>query len=488
MAKKLILCWNREALEVFESEIRGTTAEVHARSTLNWPVGHEKMTDDELGAWLHSQFSESGIKGDSINVLVTREMTMQRLVEVPHAPDDEIYDLIKFQAATKLSTPLDQLVIDYVPIDDGDEPQNVRVMVVALTGKTVQRIRTAVSTTDIDLDHIHVSSHALVEFACHTLESSTTDGEFGQHYSAIFAVQNQRLEFAIHKQGTCLFSHSTKLLDSSSAGIERSVAIELNRAALSVGAKTGDIGVSVVGTENPSDKFESIDISNLKSIRYGDSTIPRSVPILVSQTSGSLLSTIVPKTKMIDFLHPRRPQPKQDYKKEKRIAIAVGGVVLALLLWGGWQWRLSSLDATIAKLEKTDRELKSELKSGAPIFESFGHLSAWRERQLNYLEVIRDFNSRLPGTDQLYVEDLSLAPGASKALLRLTASGQAKRRTDVENTFDQMTAEGFLVSPSEIPRNLVDRDYPYHFDLDAALQKKKPQPKDKSAAPNGKGV
>ena len=466
MAGHLVICWNRQSISIAETTKSSSTAEIRSVNFFDWPDESEKLTNGELADWLKAKLTELKLSADSCSVVVNREMTMHRKVEIPHVPDDEVYDLIKFQAATKLSTPLDQLVIDYVPVDDGTEQSQQTIMVVALAKKTIERINDVVEAAGMSLQHIQVSSHSLVELASH----ASFPEDAGQT-AAVFSTQDQRLEFAIYSNKTCLFSHTTKLIDRSPTGLQRQINVELSRAALSIGKKASEIAVTAVGADNGT-TFSNLDLHTLNAIRIKPTEQLESVLGWMAITAGSLLSEIDSQTKTIDFLHPRRPQPKPDYTKQKQIGIAAAVVLSALLAYGFWQWHLVSLDSKIADLQREDADLKSEIKSAAPTFASFADLNAWNNKRANYLAALDDVNQKLPGTNQVYIEELSMAPGARESPLRVTASGQAKRRSDVETTFSLMTDSGFLVNPSEIPRNLVDRDYPYRLDLDASLNPK----------------
>lgn len=462
MAGHLIICWNRESITIVESTKSGSTAEIRSVKMISWPEGGENLSNAELGEWVKTQLSELKVSAETCNVVVNREMTMHRKVEIPHVPEDEVYDLIKFQAATKLSTPLDQLVIDYVSIHDSAVAAQQSIMVVALAKKTIERIKQAVGTAGLELRRIQVSSHSLVELATHA-----NFPEDSQQHAAVFSAQNQRLEFAIYANRTCQYSHSTKLIDDSASGLQRQISVELSRAALGVGKKASEIAVAFTG-ETSGTTFSGIDPGSLPSIRIRSSDENAQVRGWMGIAAGSLLSDIDSRTQTIDFLNPRRPLVKPDYTKQKRIGIAAAVALTALLAWGFWQWHLVSLDSQIAELQIEDKNLKNQIKAEAPTFESYADLAAWDRKRANFLVALDEVNSKLPGTNQVYIEELSMTPGVKDSPLRVTATGQAKRRSDVETTFSLMTNSGFLVNPSEISRNLVDRDYPYRLDLDAS--------------------
>ena len=70
-----------------------------------------------MGEWQRGQLRELRISTITVLISLPRQDTVVRQLEVPgDVPDNELPDIVRLQAETKISSSLDQLLLDFLPL------------------------------------------------------------------------------------------------------------------------------------------------------------------------------------------------------------------------------------------------------------------------------------------------------------------------------------------------------------------------------------
>src|SRR5690606_16119591 len=80
-----------------------------------------KSPVDEIGRLIKAWMAEENLPGASATLVLSRESVVIRQLQLPQAPEEEIPDLVRFQSAAKSSMPIDDLALDYLPIQAGGD-------------------------------------------------------------------------------------------------------------------------------------------------------------------------------------------------------------------------------------------------------------------------------------------------------------------------------------------------------------------------------
>ena len=70
----------------------------------------------EVGRWLKEELTRAGVTAKQLLMTLPRENAVVRQLELPNTPDDELADLVRYQAAAKSSMSLDRLLLDFLPL------------------------------------------------------------------------------------------------------------------------------------------------------------------------------------------------------------------------------------------------------------------------------------------------------------------------------------------------------------------------------------
>lgn len=470
MADWLILESTREEIIALEVRTGPEGAEVlgAARASL---VENFAAEPDVLAEQIRKLTAQVSAK--QVVLVVPREAVVFRQFELPAVPPEELPDLVRFQAATKFSTPVEELTLDYIPFTPPAEGMGLTVVAASLDKDLLARWRKACEMCGLNLNGCTVSSVGLTELVARAGELP------GLHSppTLILYGEENKLELTLVDDGAPLFSSIVHVrVEGQSPG--RLLDRELKRAQVVLSesdpgvdiAKAVICGPSVVAREwldqNFPGRWTELDLKRkpIPGVKIQGDPAKISLPAL-----GAALAQESPRVPGVDFLRPRRPPQKRDVSKYQLAAI-IGGVTLLLLLsYGGFSWRLSSLEAEAKRIDIAAANLTAENKQQAPILQQAGDIRAWDATRHDPVQFLIQLQKQMPGTDRLYFEQLNVDPVTGDASMKVTGNGHARERADVQEMLDNLSEHGFRVIPKAINRGTKDPDYPITFDLDIEL-------------------
>src|SRR5690606_1861377 len=156
--------WEPDNLTGVEASVNDGTARVRRCFNFDIPEGIDLEEEPQrAGQWLTSSLKEAGINGTDALVVLPREAIVVRRLDLPNAPDAELPDLVRFQAATKSSTPLDKLALDYVPIPVEGDATSRQVLMMPVDAARVKSIRQVLASAGLNLLGVGVSPIAVAE-------------------------------------------------------------------------------------------------------------------------------------------------------------------------------------------------------------------------------------------------------------------------------------------------------------------------------------
>ncbi|MCA9000173.1 MAG: hypothetical protein KDA80_24460, partial [Planctomycetaceae bacterium] len=118
-----------------------------------------------------------------------------------------------------------------------------------------------------------------------------------------------------------------------------------------------------------------------------------------------------------------------------------------------------------------DRELDldKQLKAGEPRVLAHERLAEWNESRADTVELWTRIQQHLPTTDRIYFTDFRVTPQSGEVVAKITGTGQAKQRADVDDMYQRLAENGFRVTPTATRTARKDPDFPVQFDLNVDL-------------------
>ena len=476
MADYLAINWEKTGLCGVEAHVNGTAVSVKHSFHIEWPEQFNPVQDPiSAGSWLKNEFARLSITGKSVLISFPRHDSMIRLLEIPDVPLDEVPEIVRFQAATKSSVPLNQLLLDFLLLPAGADKVTRDVLVASIAKDLHDQAVKTFQSMGLDVISTGISSIAAAEWIAHT-----DSGNMAAPTLIVNQVDHH-LEMSLVSNRELLFTNSTSLTSKDRNATEQAILTELNRFLLVcssqlAGQKTervfliGEQQIQEKITAKLAERFqcavEVLDpLINVKSAS-GDFTALE-YPGVLAGPMGMLYSQIQQKLESVDFLNPHKAEVKPDRRK-LQMALGAAGVVLILLaVLFLTQSRVSDLDEQIAERQKIQRDLNEFLKRGQPTLESVALIQKWDTSNSKALKLIAEIENVLPGTDRLYLSELDLTRSAGQSISRLKASGHAKDELDVRDINQQLSNNNFRIHPRRSTSGIIDAKYPVPFEIDA---------------------
>lgn len=495
MPEVLVVTSDRQRVSALQTS-EGEGGRIAAVWTGEWPEGKTPAQNPEgAGAWLRGEWSSAGFTARSVWVIVPREEVVLRHLELPNAPDEELPDMVRFQAASRSSVPLDQVCLDFIPLARFEGREGRDVLAATFPKTTIESFQKIVTAADRELVGVSFSSHALGEWGEQTdrRHAASLPGHEADA-TLVLAWGNSRVDLSVVCGRELTFAHSARIPVTEGGDPTSTVLAEVSRTLvagqrLRPGLRVdhgwlvgGDALLAQALETRLECAFQLIDpiadhpqAAQLKKLQ--------GQPIAAALLLGVRHPSITPG---LNFLKPRQPPAKRDPRKRQIAVAAAAGLLLAFLGAGGGVLRLQSLDRQIAKLYSEKVERETVVKGGQPVLNASATIGDWNLRNINQLQELVSLEGMMPGdTERPYLSEYVFAVGSGDVLAKIGGEGSARTRDHVEALFDDLAVkQGYRVAAKQMTISR-DPEYQHRYTLDLTVPKKKAEPA-KAAAETGK--
>lgn len=446
----------------------------------------------ETGAWLRQVLAQSGVSANKVMVLLPREDVVVRHLELPPSTDDELPTIVRFQAATKSTVPLDQVALDFLPLPQRPDVAGRDVLLVTVPQERIAKLYGAAVIAGLEVVSVGVSSIATSELVLAAESASTkAPGEL----ALIVARHGDRVEMSVVGNGHLYFSHSTQTVPDRAeqacpailAEISRSLVANSKRLPPGNFARIWLIGGAKEDVELGKalkDRF-NCDVARLDPFTANGVEVKGSVSNAehsafagpIGQLAGFGRETL----RAVDFLNPRRPVVKKDYSAYKKIGALAASVLLIVGLFGFRSMKVKEIQQKVSETNQAIKEKQELNKSMEPKVAIVGKIDDWVAGNINWLEETQDLAVTMNGTERKYLTKVSGSVGSTKLVKStLTANVRVKERTVADGfRADVMQRPNVDVEPKSVQNKGGDSDYPLQFEL--IVNEKRPEAEKETA-------
>ncbi|MBM80294.1 MAG: hypothetical protein CMJ78_06830 [Planctomycetaceae bacterium] len=493
MPNYIALDWEQDQLFGIEADVNSGAVRLKRAFNLKWP--DDVGTDPSArGQWLGTQLQEHRISASQALVTLPREDAVVRHLELPPCPADELSELVRFQAAIKSTRPIDELLLDYLPVEIADDEVAQSVLMTTVAREQSDSIRQTLESAGLTLASIGLTPVAAAELVVRVEEQQRLDET---ETSLVVWAHGDRVEISVIKRRSLLFTHSTRLTSTEDTSQHiQTILAEVSRSFVALQKLLPDVSIARGWIIAPNEEAETLaarlqerlSISTVSipeiSVRTidplnlsGSATVPIDVPGSHAPyvgPAGILMWASGGRAEFVDFLNPRRPAEVKDTRKLRAIVIAAS---VAVIIGGGLFWRQSE----VAALEKAYLDAKSEQSSleelqerAAGNVENVTAVQEWVDNRVDWLAKSHDLFNDMNGTERYYLTDLRMTLAGGSGAGNITGNGESKTYGEVITLYQDLGEHPErVVNTHEIPRG-KDAEYPFRFELDINLQKPEP--------------
>ena len=475
MAELLALSWDRRKLSGIEFSRHPGHPRVSAGFVVDWPE------QPPTAAWLRETLKRYSISAKQVAVALSREDVVLRLLELPDVSDAELPTLVRFQAAARSAQPIEQLLLDYLPLPRRPDTPQKEVWLATTLLSTVDPIRSLLAEAGLELTELTISSLCLTELIVRAATARSNDKA---EASLVVTRSGPRMELAVVGHGQLLAAHAVKW----SAGElppPAKMLSEVSRVLVQVQPWLPDRTLQrvwVIGDDTdlgelpdairqrwncPVDRFDPLKNS---ALNLGNS---RPMGVASDYAIAAGLAEIIsgPISPKLDLLHPRQPPPVVDPNKPYYVTAAAAALLIFALGTMCVQQTLASYDRQIEKLRSEELKQTRMLKDTEPSAQVANTVADWQSRNINQLDQLSELYRVMNGTQRLVAGEYRFASqGVGNVLAKLKIAGNARDRNDIaELTQNLANLKKFSIKPSSLTTLSRDPDYVSRFDFEMDL-------------------
>ncbi len=503
MADFLIIEWDPQCLRGIDVHVSGGAVQVRHAFEMPQPSGHEQPA---LKSWFTHYLAEKHITTKQVIVTLPRESVVVRRLELPDAPDEELPQIVRFQAAAKSSLALDDLALDFIPLPRREGFTTRDVLLAMVPQTMVAAIREFIDEGQRELLSIRLSPIGAAELVAQIEGQKPLDPKSA---TLIVARHGERVEISVTWMRQLIFSHAARLAGDTAEQQNAVILTEVSRGLMSfqnlnLGFKLAEgfvLGADgdLPGLAEALQKRLPITVRTVNPFSLvkvtGDSLKLISHQSAYAGLLGAVWSQTHPQIQELNFLAPRKPVIKPDTKKERTRRAAIGAAVAALVIIVVYWVSLSRLDAGIESRANELSKLDDTLKKGQPMLEAAKTVDEWVAEDANLLDEMQRLQQLLPDTDRIYLNKLAINVPTNRQPGDIHAEGHAREEKDIrelrlrliapETGYKPMTDEIKSENKEYYPKKVNEQ---IRIGKPAVADKKAALPKAKGAAPASKSA
>jgi hypothetical protein len=367
-----------------------------------------------------------------------------RELQLPPVPEEELPDLVRFQARNWFTSFTDEWLLDYAPIARG--PRGSTVLAMAIPGTRARKIRETVELAGLKLRHIVMRPFAAAELLRHYQPVDSC--------RVILEPLWRQADISVVRNDYVVLTRTVRVPDTySDEQFDAWLPDEIRRTIAAASNQTGAEEIReivVCGSESLHQKlrdelaarfeFPATFFDPFEAVFTGSDFEKPEHSDGFASLLGSIIQSSGSENHAVDFLNPRRaPQPELD----KRKLIIGGAIAASLVLLGGFVlwWIFNSRDRQIARLESENSKLQTEVTGLEEQANRIEIVDRWRVGGIDWLEELYQLSLLYPDPEVARLYQFNAGAQVNNALITTKSAVR-----------DQETL-------GELSRRLLDRPY-----------------------------
>ncbi|TWU47197.1 hypothetical protein Poly51_49950 [Rubripirellula tenax] len=402
MPKKIAIDWDEIELRLVVGQVSGSRVKVTDAMII--PLEGTTATEALRGA-----MKTLGLTGTEAMIAIGRGYAELRELQLPPVPDEELPDMVRFQAIRSFASAGDSATVDFLVTRRKEN--GVDMIAAAIGPAKLNEIRKACEACGITASR--VSLRPLAASALYLIQSAAArEGDV-----VLVDLLAGDAEIVIARAGRVIFVRTVRM-PTDQAARPRALAGELKRSLVACGAGATPEKVVLWGRESvhvddqrmlAEASGATVEVLNPFDLVDVDQECANSLPDHVGRLAplvGLLAADEHHADRLIDFLNPRK-RVEEEPNRFRTAAMVAAPVLLTLvggyLLFG----RLSGMDREIAELKTANAGMKPAVDLASASAARTETVDQFLDGDVNWLNEMRRLAATMPPADKMIVRSIS---------------------------------------------------------------------------------
>lgn len=402
MVKRLAIDWDERELRLVAAQCSGSNVKVTDAQVL--PI------EDNVLETLKAALDGKGLENSETLVAIGRGKAELRELQLPPVPEEELPDMVRFQAGKSFATAGDNAIVDYLVTSQSES--GVEIIAAALGEQELHQLRDLCESNSLVSKRISI--RPLAAAALYLVNQERSSG----NDTVLIDLLSDEAEFVVAREGRVIFVRTVRMpADEAARG--RALAGELKRSLVACGSSgtlervvlwgsaavhSEDVKMLVEATDS---KVEVLDPFSLVDVgRNAKSNMPDHVGRLAPLV-GLLVADEGGADRLLDFLNPRKRIEQVENPYRRYIIAAIPLAVAAL--FGFLIFRqLGSMDDQIESLKAANQQKEKKVKNADQSLARTEMVDQYLDGDVNWLNEIRRLARRAPESEKLILRSISM--------------------------------------------------------------------------------
>jgi len=471
MPRLLALEWDAREARLAVGRTTGRDVVVELATAVGLGV-EDDVADDTIVDRLTAALTETGLGNCETLVAVPRGKTELRVLQTPPAPDDELPEMVRFQALRQFSSLGEDWPLDFVKLDSGDEDQ-VQILAAALSPKIVEEIRDSCAACQTPPKKLILRPFATASL----FNRRGGDGRC----RLLVELLSQEVDLTVLVDGQVAFLRSVRL---SAEHLSTALVGEIRRTIAAAQNQLGEHrieAVTLVGTQENDAELRTtladqlgLDVQLLDP--FAGTELGSSLQDALPRHSGryaALLGMLHDEAEGrahgIDFLNPRRKPDPPDPRRRYAIFGAAAAALVLLVIGAVW-WYLASHDKQIATLKATQKSLTPTVDSANDLREEVEEIDAFMASGINWLDEMYELSEELPSAEEAVIDKATFTWLPTRGNGQMTLEGHFSDSDVIKTIETELRDSRHQVQGGGTKRDERRPDYPWVCKIEIGVQ------------------
>ena len=479
MSKFLAVEWDEHEIRLAVASARAGVAVLERAFSVRLPPATDGKPVDPstIGNALGAAVASEGLRKAETLAVVGRPSIELKDLSLPPAPDDELPDMVRFQAMRDFTQLQDDWPLDFIPLS-GSAEESRQVLAAAISPETLGEARTICAKAGVELKH-------LVLRPCASASLLARHRPGPNRIRLLVDLLGDEVDLTVLADDRPIFMRTARLAgDSTTQEQFRAVVMEIRRTIAAMqnrlhGRRVDEVHLCGDGPHQATlgERIESeLDLPTKLFDPFtsfeGASAIERKLPEHRGRFApllGMLADAAAGERQAIDFIDPRRRPAAKSYRREMTLAAALAAVLLLSFAAFTWFWT-SRQESEIQQLADKSTNLDKQIEKGKKVQIEVRDLEKWMAGDVVWLDTLYRISTKAPKAQDVMLTGLTATTSNNGANLKMEGALRTHEQfTALEN---QLRKAGHVIAPGEFDQDAKSTKYPLSFKTDIGITPK----------------